>query len=166
MKITTKISTACAILVLAGSASAAGIHGAGHDATTIGKPGLADKVTRTITIDMNDGMRFSPASLLVKQGETIRFTIKNTGKLSHEFVLGTTKDLKSHYEVMKKNPEMEHADDNMLTVKAGQSGELLWQFTKAGTVDFACLHPGHFSAGMKGSIAVAPAKGNAQVASR
>ena len=111
-------------------------------------------------------MRFSPASLLVKQGETIRFTIKNTGKISHEFVLGTTKDLKSHYEVMKKNPEMEHADDNMRTVKAGQSGELLWQFTKAGTVDFACLHPGHFDAGMKGSIAVAPAKGNAQVASR
>jgi uncharacterized cupredoxin-like copper-binding protein len=46
----------------------------------------------------------------------------------------------------------------MLTVKPGETREMLWQFTKAGTGDFACLHPGHYDAGMKGSVAVASAR--------
>lgn len=104
---------------------------------------------------MGDAMRFTPANIKATQGETIRFVVKNSGKLSHEFVLGTEKDLKAHYEVMKKNPHMEHAEDNMLTVAPGQTAELLWQFTQAGKVDFACLHPGHYDAGMKGAVAVA-----------
>ena len=69
-------------------------------------------------------------------------------------VLGTEKELKEHYEVMKKNPEMEHADENMVTVQPGKSGEIIWQFTKAGKVNFACLQPGHYDAGMKGSVMV------------
>ena len=104
---------------------------------------------------MSDAMRFTPAAIQAKQGETIRFVVKNSGQLRHEFVLGTKKDLKAHYEVMKKIPRMEHSEDNMLTVAPGQSAELLWRFTQAGTVDFACLHPGHYDAGMKGRVAVA-----------
>ena len=148
----------CAVLAVCGASFAAGTHGGGHDGDTIGKPGVASKVSRTINVDMSDAMRFSPADIHVKQGETIRFVVKNSGKLSHEFALGTTADLKAHNEVMKKNPGMEHAEDNMVTVKPGQSGEVIWHFTKATKVDFACLHVGHFDAGMKGSIAVASAK--------
>jgi len=72
-------------------------------------------------------------------------------------VLGTEKELKEHYEVMKKNPEMEHADGNMVTVAPGQTGEIVWQFTKTGKVDFACLQPGHYDAGMKGAVNVSGA---------
>ena len=158
LKNTIKLIASCALLTVSAGAFAGGSHGGGHDGDTIGKPGVASKVSRTITVDMSDAMRFSPADINIKQGETIRFVVKNSGKLSHEFALGTTKDLKDHYEVMKKNPEMEHAEDNMVTVKPGQSGEVIWHFTKATKVDFACLHVGHFDAGMKGSIAVASAK--------
>ncbi|MEO8118678.1 MAG: cupredoxin family protein [Rhodoferax sp.] len=158
MKNTIKFIAACAILTGAGGSFAAGQHGGGHDGDTIGKPGVVDKVSRTINVDMADEMRFSPNDIQVKQGETIRFVVKNSGKLSHEFVLGTAKDLKDHYEVMKKNPEMEHAEDNQVTVKPGQTGEVIWRFTKAVKVDFACLHPGHYDAGMKGNIKVASAK--------
>ena len=56
---------------------------------------------------------------------------------------------------MKKNPEMEHADANMVTVAPGKTGEIIWQFTKAGKVNFACLQPGHYDAGMKGIVTVA-----------
>lgn len=56
---------------------------------------------------------------------------------------------------MLKNPEMEHDEPNQLGLQPGQSGEIVWQFTQAGTVDFACLQPGHFEAGMKGAVAVA-----------
>lgn len=55
---------------------------------------------------------------------------------------------------MRKNPETEHADDNMICVEPGRSGELNWKFTASGKVDLACLEPGHVEAGMKGKVAV------------
>lgn len=74
-------------------------------------------------------------------------------------VLGTPKELKEHYAMMMKMPEMEHADANMVTVAPGKTGEVVWQFTKAGKVDFACLQPGHYDAGMKGLVTVAETAG-------
>jgi uncharacterized cupredoxin-like copper-binding protein len=135
-------------------------HGNAHgQGDAIGVPGQAEKVTRTVNVDMTDKMRFIPATLSVKQGETIRFVVKNSGQLKHEFVLGTKKELEEHYEVMKKHPEMEHADPNMVTLGAGKTGEVIWQFTRSGKVDFACLQPGHYDAGMKGAVTVAAVKG-------
>ena len=103
---------------------------------------------------MNDTMRYSPARIGVKRGETIRFVVKNSGQIKHEVVLGTVKELREHAALMRKFPEMEHADPNQLAVDPGKTGELLWQFTKPGTFDFACLQPGHYEAGMHGKIAV------------
>ena len=149
---------AASALVLSASAMAAGSHSGSHGDDAIGKPGLASKVTRTVQVDMTDNMRFDAAAVTAKQGETIRFVIKNSGKIKHEMVLGTEKDLKDHYEQMKKNPEMEHAEPNMVTLAPGKTGEIIWQFTKAGKVDFACLQPGHYDAGMKGMVTVAGQK--------
>ena len=138
------------------------VHSHGHgDADAIGVAGQAAKVTRTVSVDMTDAMRFTPTSISAKQGETIRFTVKNSGQVKHEFVLGTQKELKEHYELMKKFPEMEHSDPNMVTVAPGKTGEVIWQFTKAGKIDFACLQPGHYDAGMKGAVNVAAVKGAA-----
>jgi uncharacterized cupredoxin-like copper-binding protein len=142
----------------AAAASQSHADGQAHshgDTDAIGVAGQAGKVTRTVNVDMSDAMRFNPASITVKQGETIRFVIKNSGQVKHEFVLGTEHALKEHYELMKKFPEMEHADPNQVTVAPGQTGEVIWQFTKAGKVDFACLQPGHYDAGMKGAVNVA-----------
>lgn len=145
---------AAALILASGTAAASGTHAGGHDDAAIGEPGVATAATRTVTVDMSDSMRFSPASFTAKQGETIRFVVKNSGQVKHEFVLGSAKELKEHYELMKKNPEMEHADPNMVTLGAGQTGEVVWKFTKPGKVDFACLQPGHYDAGMKGRIMV------------
>ena len=128
----------------------------GH-ASALGKPGDPKKVGRTIEITMSDAMRFSPASVAVKRNETIRFVLKNEGELKHEMVLGTIKELKEHAALMLKFPEMEHADPNQASVEPGKTGELVWQFTKAGTFDFACLQAGHYEAGMKGQVMVAGA---------
>ncbi len=87
---------------------AADSHAGGHDKSSIGEPGKAASVTRTVRIDMSDAMRYTPSSIDARQGETIRFVIRNSGKLKHELVLGTEKELQEHYEVMKKFPEMEH----------------------------------------------------------
>ncbi len=101
-----------AVIALASTtAFASGKHAGGHGhEDAIGKPGVASKATRTVKVDMTDGMRFNPSSINVKQGETVRFIVNNSGKLKHELVLGTEKELKEHYELMKKNPEMEHAE--------------------------------------------------------
>ena len=150
-------SIAFSALVLSASALASGSHAGGHGEaanSAIGKPGVAAKVTRTVHIDMKDDMRFHTDNIKARRGETIRFVIKNAGALKHEMVLGTRKDLKDHYEVMKKHPEMEHAEPNMVTLAPGKTGEIIWQFTTAGTVDFACLQPGHYDSGMKGIIDV------------
>jgi uncharacterized cupredoxin-like copper-binding protein len=115
---------------------------------------MASHASRTLTIEMNDAMRFTPAEIQVKKNETVRFVVKNAGTLKHEMVLGTTAELKSHYALMLKNPQMEHADPNMITLPPGQTGEIIWTFSKAGIVDFACLQPGHYDAGMKGRVNV------------
>ena len=162
----TAIATALALALAFATpiAIAAGQHAGGHGESAIGEPGKAARVNRTVHVDMSDAMRFSPSSIEARQGETIRLVIKNTGKVKHELVLGTEKELKEHYEVMKKFPEMEHDDPNMVTVAPGKTGEVIWKFTKAGTIHFACLQPGHYDAGMKGAVAVAagkpPAKGD------
>jgi len=127
-------------------------HGAGAQA--IGQPGQASQVTRTFEVSMSDSMRFSPANMTVKAGETIKFVLNNTGKIKHEFVLGTDKELKEHYQQMLKFPQMEHDEPNSVTVAPGKTGAVIWTFTQAGTVAFACLLPGHYDAGMKGSVTV------------
>ena len=153
------IVTVLSVALTTSTVFAAGNHAGGHaDSDAIGKPGKATNAKRTVKVEMLDTMRFNPQSITVKQGETIKFVVKNSGKVKHEMVLGTEKELKEHAEVMKKNPEMEHDDANQITVQPGKSGEIIWQFTKAGKVNFACLQPGHYDAGMAGIVTVNKAK--------
>ncbi|WP_408153889.1 cupredoxin domain-containing protein [Herbaspirillum lusitanum] len=132
-------------------------HAGKADDSSIGQAGDAAKVSRTFRIVMGDDMRFTPSTIKVRQGETVRFDIINQGKLKHEMVLGTPQELKAHYAAMLKYPDMEHADDNQLTLAGGKQGELIWQFSRDGVIDFACLQPGHYDAGMKGSVSVTAA---------
>ncbi len=123
-----------------------------------GIAGDAKSVTRTITVSMSDTMRFSPDRIEVKQGETIKFTAKNQGKILHEFVIGAKKELEEHAALMVKFPTMEHSEPYMMHVSPGKTGQIIWNFNKAGNFDFACLIAGHYQAGMVGKITVAASK--------
>ena len=108
-----------------------------------------------VTAREADGkMSFTPSELTVKAGEQIRFKITNHGELDHEFVLGTAEEIAEHAEVMKKNPDMEHADPSSVRLQTKGNGEILWKFTKSGEFVFACLIPGHMESGMIGKVAV------------
>ena len=111
-------------------------------------------VKRTITMTMTDNMRFTPDKLEFKQGETVKFVIKNNGKVMHEFVLGTKKELDEHAALMVKFPTMEHDEPYMAHVGPGKTGQIVWNFNKAGSFDFACLIAGHYTAGMVGKVTV------------
>lgn len=114
------------------------------------------EANRTVTIRMGDDMRFTPAHLTVREGETLRLRIANRGKVLHELVIGTAEELQAHAELMKKHPGMEHDEPYMAHVNAGQRGEITWTFNRPGDFEFACLIPGHFEAGMRGTIRVTP----------
>lgn len=159
-------SIAMLALAITGAASTAFAHGNAHESPKkassaiaaeehpFGREGDPQHVTRTIAVHMNDSMRFDPSHLSVKQGETIRFVVTNKGKVMHEMVLGTLGELKTHGELMRKNPEMEHAEAYMAHVAAGGQQEMIWQFTQPGEFHYGCLLPGHFEAGMIGKLTV------------
>jgi uncharacterized cupredoxin-like copper-binding protein len=125
----------------------------GH-AQGMGKPGDPKKVSRAVQVVMSDDMKFTPAKINIRRGETIRFVVTNAGQIKHEMIIGSMAELKEHAEMMRTMPGMEHAEPNQVTLEPGKSGELIWRFTKAGTFDFACLQPGHFEAGMMGKVSV------------
>jgi uncharacterized cupredoxin-like copper-binding protein len=122
--------------------------------TDFGRTGDPNKVSRTVRIDMSDKMRFSPAAVTAKKGETLKFVAKNSGGVLHEMVLGTMAELKAHAELMRKFPGMEHDEPYMAHVAPGKTGEIVWQFSKTGEFFYGCLIPGHFEAGMIGKVTV------------
>ncbi len=122
-----------------------------------GIAGDAKAGIRAVEFRMTDNMRFTPDKLEVKQGETVKFVLKNNGAVMHEFVLGTKKELDEHAALMVKFPTMEHSEPYMAHVAPGKTGEIIWTFNRAGDFDFACLIAGHYSAGMVGKVKVVAA---------
>jgi uncharacterized cupredoxin-like copper-binding protein len=122
--------------------------------TPFGRAGDPKHADVVIQVRMSDNMRFTPSAITVKRGQTVKFVVDNEGKLLHEMVLGTPQELKKHAELMRKFPDMQHEDSNMAHVSPGKTGEIVWRFTKAGEYAFACLQPGHYEAGMVGTVSV------------
>jgi len=142
--------------------------------TPFGRAGNPKRVNRSVRVGMNDSMHFVATAsakpdrvtdagdgghamrgdLVVKRGETIRFVVRNEGKVMHEMVIGSMKELKEHAELMRKFPDMEHDEAYMAHVAPGKEGEIVWQFTRAGEFHYACLVPGHMEAGMIAKITV------------
>jgi uncharacterized cupredoxin-like copper-binding protein len=128
-------------------------HGNDQGHTDSAAP-LAQVVSRSIDVRMDDTMRFAPDTLQVQAGETIRFVVHNAGKVAHELVLGTDADIRAHAEDMKKGTDHSHAGAAAISVAPGQTGELVVTFPQTGTLQMACLIPGHYEAGMKGQLKV------------
>jgi uncharacterized cupredoxin-like copper-binding protein len=129
-----------------------------HRTFSAGEPGDQQKPARVVKVNMiEEGrkMLFDPAVIKIRRGEQIRFVLENRGDENHEFMLATAAENRKHAELMKKFPDMEHDDPNGTRVRPyGDSGELLWKFTKRGEFEYACLMPGHYQAGMHGKIIV------------
>lgn len=119
-----------------------------------GRIGDPRKVKRVISIDMSDTMRFFPSELRAKRGDTVRFELRNSGELQHGMVIGSMDDLKKHAALVKRKGGVDHADRNAVHAAPGEKAHMVWQFTKPGEFYYGCLVPGHFDAGMIGTIVV------------
>ncbi len=133
------------------------------EAFSFGHPGVAANVERTITIVALDTMRFSPTMLKVHAGETVRFVVTNQGHLLHEWVLGNTREQVAHEAEMERTGNRMDHDPNGILLPPGKTATLIWTFAKPGKLYYACHEPGHYFAGMVGTIIVEPASaGSAQ----
>jgi uncharacterized cupredoxin-like copper-binding protein len=147
------ISSAASAIALAGP----GAKGHSHNTFAAGEPGDPKKPSRVVEVVMQEGggkMLYVPDRIEVKRGEQIKFVLRNVGELDHEFMVDTEAHNQKHAELMQEHPDMEHDDPNGKRLKPKSSAELIWHFTKRGTFEYACLHAGHYEAGMKGAIVV------------
>lgn len=141
------------------SATAAGTpeDTGGHaEEFSFGMPADPADADRVVDVQMIDPFEFDPAQIEVVAGETVTFRVTNTGALDHEFVIGDEATQDEH-ETMMDDGEMGTQDEpNELALAGGESGELTWTFADAGSLLFGCHVPGHYDAGMVGTLEVAP----------
>ncbi len=152
------VVSACSALAWTQLVGQAG-DGHGHTHSSSASPAAsADVAARTVTVTLSDDMRFTPANWQATSGETVRIQLVNTGKVRHEFIIGTEAELQAHAEEMKKSSadHKHHHASNAVSVAPGATGELVWTFTDAGVLHLACFEPGHYEAGMRGTISVLP----------
>jgi uncharacterized cupredoxin-like copper-binding protein len=134
-------------------------HG-GHaqgETFSAGEPGDSKKPARIVQVTMTEAdgkMLFAPNRIEIKKDEQVKFMLRNSGELDHEFVLATTGENLKHGEAMNKNPDMEHDDPNAKRLAPKKTGEMVWKFSKIGEFEYSCLIPGHREAGMIGTIVV------------
>jgi uncharacterized cupredoxin-like copper-binding protein len=141
----------------------ASAHGPGQEMGG-GRPGDAAKVTRTIEVVASDN-EFSLKSLQVKDGETVRFVVRNDGLDPHELLIGTSAAHAEHRKMMKTMLEQQkqggaghaHAmamDEHRsgVTVAPGKTASFVWSFARTPNLEFACDIPGHYEDGMHGPI--------------
>lgn len=147
--------TAAALPMLPPLLEQASAHGSHSFAA--GEPGDPKQPFRVVEITMTDGpgtMAYSLKRIEVKKGEQIKFVLKNAGSVNHEFLIDSFANNAKHKKEMEQHPDMDHHEPNGAHLKPDTTAEMLWRFTKAGIFEFACLIPGHYETGMKGTFIV------------
>ena len=103
---------------------------------------------------------YEPENVTVKEGETVRFVVKNAGEFVHEFNIATAEMHKAHAPemmMMMKHGVLEadkinrdaakkmqesmghgmHDDPNSVLLEPGKTGEVIWTFPEHAELEFA-----------------------------
>jgi uncharacterized cupredoxin-like copper-binding protein len=136
----------------------AGTHHDQPTANGFGRPFHGGQPARTVEITMNDAS-FTPAHLEVKAGQSVRFVVTNASGIDHDFTLGDAATQTAHRTEMAAAMQAgqqahHHHSDNAVMVTPGATRTLSWLFTTPGSFEYDCNIPGHFEAGMRGTITV------------
>lgn len=120
-----------------------------------GEPAEASSADRVVEVHMLDALAFDPTAIEVKVGETVTFKVINDGKIQHDFTLGDTEIQDEHdAEMASGMGGMGHDEPNVLTLDPGGQGELTWRFTAPASLLYGCHIPGHYAAGMVGTLTI------------
>ncbi len=157
MKTASALAAGIVLAMLAGTTLAGGMSkpASAGEHFPFGHPGHGTGPVHVIHIRALDTLRFDPSRIVVTRGETVKFVVINVGKLAHEFVIGDAAEQAAHEKEMQAMPGMSMKHDvNGISLPPGQTHDLVWTFTRDGTVEYACHIPGHFAAGMVGKIII------------
>ena len=109
---------------------------------------------RTVAIAIRYS-HFSPASLSVAAGETVRFSITNRDPIDHEFILGD----QAVQDREEAGTDLIHDGTvpGMVSVPAGRTVSTVVSFPKhpaERSLVYACHLPGHYAYGMRSLLTV------------
>jgi uncharacterized cupredoxin-like copper-binding protein len=132
----------------------------GHsEGFAFGDPMEAADASRVIEIKALDDFTFDPASVMIEAGETVTFRVENVGLLDHDFTLGDSETQDEHeaemVEMAASGTTAMHDEPNAFGLTSGEVKEMTWHFAETGEILFGCHTPGHYPAGMVGSITIA-----------
>lgn len=116
-----------------------------HEHKQIPKYGEA---TQEATVEVKGEFRQQKLILeksIFKVGEKILFVITNNDTVPHRFVIGDSAYQRAHAQMMKKMPDMEHHESNILSLAPGETKRAGWIFTQPlQNLEFACQEIGHY----------------------
>jgi uncharacterized cupredoxin-like copper-binding protein len=96
--------------------------------------------------------RFDPSELSFPAGTMVRFVIRNTDPIDHEFILGNQEVQDRH----ESGTEAHHGSiPGEVSVPAGEIATTTYRFGEDGKLLFGCHLPGHWDYGMRGLVVVA-----------
>jgi uncharacterized cupredoxin-like copper-binding protein len=109
----------------------------------------AGQTTQTVVVTMHHS-RFQPEVVRVAPGTTVRFLLRNTDPIDHEFILGDDAVQRRH----EQGRQREHHGEvpGEVSVAAGSQAATTYTFRQGGpaSLQFACHLPGHYAYGMRG----------------
>jgi len=124
-----------------------------------------------ITVELGE-FYFKPSRLELPAGQTVTLQLINNGKVEHEFMVG--REVKEHEGEMHgfhqdffagievtytvEKGEVEREEEHGFEVELEPGGKAILTFTvpsdRTGEWEMACFVPGHYEAGMKGTLLV------------
>ena len=96
--------------------------------------------------------RFHPSTFSFPSGTMVRFVVRNTDPIEHEFILGS-KRVQDHIE-HTAHASHDGSVPGQITIPPGTSRTTTYTFGRLGTVLLGCHLPEHYAYGMRGTVTV------------
>ncbi|QXO18376.1 MULTISPECIES: copper-resistant cuproprotein CopI [Vibrio] len=124
--------------------------------SAVGMPAQGAKPDKVVHVLLSDDMKVTfKKEVDIEPNDVVQFVIMNTGKIDHEFSIGSASEQLKHRDMMKNMIDHHmHDSGSTVTVQPGKAKQLMWHFHGDNNVEFACNMPGHAEAGMVKKIAL------------
>lgn len=116
----------------------------------VGMPAAGSKPSKVVYVMLSDDMKITfKKEVTIEPNDVVQFVVMNTGKIDHEFSIGSAKEQLVHRDMMRTmSGQHMHDSGSTVTVQPGKAKQLTWHFQGDNHVEFACNIPGHAEAGM------------------
>ncbi|HEX7246855.1 MAG TPA: plastocyanin/azurin family copper-binding protein [Actinomycetota bacterium] len=119
----------------------------------VARPAKVDVADRIVRVETLDQLTFDPPVIDVLVGETVAFEVTNPGATVHEFMLAPEAMRAHHGDQMGQSPGQMMTDQPFaVTLEPGETETIAMRFVGEGALEYGCHVPGHYEAGMVGTV--------------